>query len=123
MLTDTSSTPYLELEQTKKRRRQVPIYFSSSKALKRSKMTKGKTALSKTNESASGDVQRALHFGRGETGESEDVLALTVEYVFGHGDSRYFSCTKYTTIGAHSHCKRFSTPFFSILLLHGMCLT
>jgi len=79
MLIDTSSTPYPKLEQTKKRRWRVPIYFSSYKALRRSKMTKGKRALSKTNESAFGDVQRGLRFGRGETRESEDVLELTVE--------------------------------------------
>jgi len=42
-------------------------------------MTKGKRAVSKTKESASGDLQRVLCYRRGDIGELEAVLALTVE--------------------------------------------
>jgi len=41
-------------------------------------MTKGKKAVSKTNESTSEKLRRALRFGRGDTGQSEDVYALNI---------------------------------------------
>jgi len=77
MLADTSSTPFLGLQQTKKHRKKISLYFSSCKAFRRLRMTKGRKTMSKTNESASTNLQRVLRFGRGETGEIEDMCALS----------------------------------------------
>lgn len=73
MLTDTSSTAFPVLQHAQKRRRRASLYFSSSKALKRSRMTKGRKAVSKTNDT-SDYLRRTLRF-RAEGGEAEDVYA------------------------------------------------
>jgi len=44
-------------------------------------MTKGRKTMSKANESTSKNLQRAFRFGRGDTGQSEDVYALNIDSV------------------------------------------
>jgi len=79
MLTDISSTTFSTLNPGKKRRRGVSLYFSSSRALKRSIKTKGKKTMSKTNDSTSENLRRALRFGRGEGGQADDVYAVNID--------------------------------------------
>jgi len=78
MLIDISSTTFPALNPSKKRRRGVSRYFSSSRALQRSRMTKNKKTMSKTNDSTSESLRRALRFGRGEGGQAEDVYVVNL---------------------------------------------
>lgn len=75
MLTDNSSFTSSLSNQTKKRRRRASLYFSSSRALKRSRMTKGRKTVSRSNDSTSENIRKALRFGGGEGGRAEDVYA------------------------------------------------
>jgi len=42
-------------------------------------MTKARKTISKTNDSTSESLWRALRFGRGETGEAEDADAVNMD--------------------------------------------
>jgi len=44
----------------KRRKRHSSIYFSSAKVLRRSRMTRGKKAMSKRGQGKHGDIQRVL---------------------------------------------------------------
>jgi len=67
MLEEFLSTTFPVFSEAKKHRKRVSLYFSSSKALRRSKMTKAKKTMSKTNDSSSRDLHRLLRYGREDT--------------------------------------------------------
>jgi len=81
MLTDISSSPTPVSPQAKKRRKQLSLYFSSCKALRKSRMMKGKKSVSKTNDSAPENLRRAFRFGRGEAAQDPNVEAINLDSI------------------------------------------
>ena len=62
MLLDSSVKEFSSLRPRKRRKRRGSIYFSSSKALKRSRMSRGRRLVLKSSEASQADVQRILRF-------------------------------------------------------------
>jgi len=62
--------------QNRRRRRRSSLYFSSTKALRRSRMTKFRKGVSKTRQCTPGDTRKSLHFGGGSSGGEEHNTAL-----------------------------------------------
>jgi hypothetical protein len=70
MLIENVRSPLVSPTPIKKRRKCRSLYFSSSKALKRSRMTRSKKTVSKVGEATLGDPRRNLRFrGGGSTGD------------------------------------------------------
>jgi len=63
----------------RKRRRRSSLYFSSTKALRRSRMTKFRKGVSKTGQCTLGDTRKSLHFRGGSSAEEEHNTALQLD--------------------------------------------
>jgi hypothetical protein len=81
MFVENSGTLILSPEHRKRKKRQSSFYFSSSKALLRSRMTRGKGVVSKTGQSTLGDLRKVLHFGIRGSGEDEDATVHNTDAV------------------------------------------
>jgi len=73
MLVEDNSCSLCSDREPFKRKRRIPLYFSSVKALKRSKMTRGKKAMSRTAASTGRNLKKTLNFGEGSRGMEADV--------------------------------------------------
>ena len=72
MLVDSSMKEFISLRPQKRGKRRGSIYFSSSKALRRSRMTRrGRSAL-KTSEPSQVEVQRVLRFKLSNSATDEE---------------------------------------------------
>jgi len=58
---------------TKRRNRRRSLYFSSSRELQRSRMTRGKKHMSKTSNSTQEDLHKVLRFGVGGTSDGDNA--------------------------------------------------
>lgn len=81
MLTVKSSTLFCISEKGNSRKKRSSLYFSSSKALKRSRMMRGKKVVSKTGQSSPGALRKSLRFGGGGTSGDEDGRSNVLETV------------------------------------------
>ena len=95
MLVQSSVKEFIRLRPQRRGKRRGSIYFSSSKALRRSRMTRGRRSALKTSEPSQADVQRVLRFKLPNTATEEegphddvqgheDIEAGDVSY--GHGE-------------------------------------
>ena len=64
---------------SKSKRRKRMLYFSSTKALKRSRMTRGKKVMSKTSESTAGDLRHLHRFPTGHRSGEENFGGNDIE--------------------------------------------
>jgi hypothetical protein len=70
MLIGNDRLPLVSPTPKKKRRKFRSLYFSSSKALRRSRMTRSKKTVSKVGDASFGEPRRNLRFrGGGSTGD------------------------------------------------------
>jgi len=77
MITGHNSSPIVCSHTKKKHRKFRSIYFSSKKALERSRMTRSKKVLSKTAQATHNDLQRVLCFG-GDGSAGHDNLEFQI---------------------------------------------
>ena len=95
MLVQSSVKEFIRLRPQKRGKRQGFVYFSSSKALRRSRMTRGGRLALKSSEPSQADVQRVVRFKLPNTATeeedphddvqgNEDTEAGDVSY--GHGE-------------------------------------
>ena len=95
MLVQSSVKEFIRLRPQRRGKRRGSIYFSSSKALRRSRMTRGGRSALKTSKPSQADVQRVLRFKLPNTATEEegphddvqgheDIEAGDVSY--GHGE-------------------------------------
>jgi len=73
MLVDNQRALFVVPVQSRKRKRRSSFFFSSSKALKRSRMTRGKKAVSKSSQASAIDLRKSQHFEGGDIGDEEDA--------------------------------------------------
>ena len=95
MLVDNSVKEFISLRPQKRGKRRGSTYFSSSKALRRSRMTRGGRSALKSLEPSQADVQRVLRFklpnsATEEEGPHDDVQgnedASTEDVSYRHGE-------------------------------------
>lgn len=88
MLVENCSFLPIIPERARKRKRRSSLYFSSSKALRRARMTRSKKVVSKTSQGAIGDSRRSIRFDGGASAGDEDegynvvAIASDMEEVF-----------------------------------------
>ena len=73
MLLDSSVKEFSSLRPRKRGKRQGSIYFSSSKALRRSRMPRGGRSVLKSSEPSQVDVQRVLRFKLPNSATNEEA--------------------------------------------------
>jgi len=79
MLLDDQSCSLISDSAMLKHKRRIPLYFLSSKALRRSRMTRGKRAVPKTGLSTVGNLKKTLSFGKGGSGMEGHVQGQDLE--------------------------------------------
>jgi hypothetical protein len=79
MLISSNSSAIVVSNHMKKRRRRLSLYFLSSKALRRSRMNRGKRFVSKTSQATPGRPRKVLSYGGGSTTGEEDVEVQNLE--------------------------------------------
>ena len=80
MLVESDRDFFASLDHRRRRKRRNRLYFSSSKALRRSRMKKGSRVSSKLAQNA-GDLRRSLCFEGGSAGQEEEDLMNDAEAV------------------------------------------
>jgi hypothetical protein len=78
MLVEEQETLIDSQNHRKRQKRHSSFFFSSPKALKRSRMTRGKRLLSKTGQSTDGDPRKVLRFGTSSSAGEEDTGEKTI---------------------------------------------
>ena len=73
MLVESSVKEFITLRPRKRGKRRGSIYFSSSKALRRSRMRRGGRLALKTSEPSQSDIQRVLRFKLPNSATDEDA--------------------------------------------------
>ena len=95
MLLDSSVKEFISLRPRKRGKKRGSIYFSSSKALRRSRMTRGGRSVLKSSEPSQVDVHRVLRFKLPNSATVEDAPrhhvqgnedASTKDVSFRHGE-------------------------------------
>ena len=79
MLVDNSVKEFFSLRPRKRGKRRGSIYFSSSKALRRSRMMRGGRLVPKTSEPSEAEVQRVLRFKLPKSAIDEEAPADNVQ--------------------------------------------
>jgi len=79
MLLDDHSCSLVSDSATLKRKRRIFLHFSSSKALRRSRMTQGKRAMLEIGLSNAGNSLKKTSFGKGGSGMEGHILWQDLE--------------------------------------------
>lgn len=72
MLAVSSQDVVISFQQRRQQRRHSSLHFSSTKALRRSRMTKGKKTSLKRGQASGGNTEKALDFGSGSNVGEDD---------------------------------------------------
>ena len=80
MLVESGTNFFGSSDYRRRRKRRNTLYFSSSKALRRSRMKKGSRVSSKLAQNA-GDLRRSLRFEGGGAGQDEEDVMHDAEVV------------------------------------------